>query len=93
MMLIIMKPSTREKLINWANGNNWSASHPLDMERFWKFVIEAYTNGDSQISEDEFYGSLSSFYDDEDVLTDYYIKYENGIELLDCYNKEKDGFQ
>ena len=84
----MMNPSTKEKLQIWASNNNWSASHPLDMERFWDFVTEAYRNGDNQISEDEFYSFLSTFYSDEDTLTDYYIKYENGIELLRSYRKE-----
>lgn len=80
--------NTKEKLQLWAEDNNWSAAHPLDMERFWDFVIEAYRNNDHSITEEEFYTIVSSFYNDEDVLTDFYIKYENGIELLRRYNKQ-----
>jgi len=83
-----MNTSTKEKLQLWAQNNNWSTSHPLDTERFWDFVSEAYRNQDTQISEDEFYSFLSSFCNDEDTLTNYYIKYEDGIELLRCYNKD-----
>lgn len=83
-----MTNATKEKLKVWAENNNWSSYHPSDTERFWDFVITAYDNKDNGISEDEFYGFLSSYSTDEDILTSYYIKYEDGIELLRCYNKE-----
>lgn len=81
-----MNQSTKQKLKEWAESNNWSVSHPLDDERFWDFVIEAYKNGDKAISETEFYELVATYYQDEDTLTDFYIKYENGIKLLDRYN-------
>jgi len=77
-----MNTPTKEKLRIWAENNNWSNSHPLDEERFWDFVIEAYRNGDKEILENEFYSFLLSFYEDEDTLTEYYLKYKDGIELL-----------
>lgn len=83
-----MNETTKEKLVKWAESNNWSLSHPLDDERFWDFVIEAYKNGDVAIPEAEFYGLVSGYYNDEDTLTDFYIKYENGIELLKQYDKK-----
>ncbi len=88
IVIVMMNPSTKEKLELWANNNNWSLPHPLDKERFWGFVIEAYRNGDDEIPEDEFYAFLSNFYNDEDTLTNYYIKYEDGIDLLHSYDKK-----
>lgn len=82
-----MNQSTKEKLKNWAENNNWSTSHPLDDERFWDFVIEAYKNGDKSIPETEFYELVATYYQDEDTLTDFYIKYENGIRLLERTNQ------
>ena len=83
-----MNSKTKDKLHAWAVSNNWSSRHPSDMERFWDFVIEAYKNGDVAIKGEEFYGFLSSFYQDEDTLIDFYIKYENGIELLREYSQK-----
>ena len=83
----MMNTSTKEKLKLWAENNNWSSSHPIDEERFWDFVIEAYRKGDREIQENEFYSSLTSFYEDEDTLTEYYIKYKDGIELLSRYTQ------
>lgn len=82
-----MKNETLEKLKNWASNNNWRSAHPLDEERFWLFVIEAYKNEDALISEDDFFQILKKFYPDEEILTDYYIKYENGIDLLTTYSR------
>lgn len=82
-----MKKSVQDKLEAWASNNNWSVSHPLDDERFWDFVIEAYKNADVGIPEDDFYGAIVKYCTDEDTLTDYYIKYQNGITLLKRYGK------
>ncbi|HEY4515097.1 MAG TPA: hypothetical protein VJJ22_02970 [Candidatus Paceibacterota bacterium] len=77
-----MKTSVLEKLDLWASNNNWGVSHPSDDERFWSFVIEAFKSGDTSIPEDDFYGAIVKYYADEDILTKYYTKFENGIELL-----------
>ncbi len=82
-----MKIEVSEKLDNWAKNNNWSSSHPQDGERFWDFVIEAFKRGDHAIAEEDFYRALVGYYNDEDVLTDMYIKYENGVELLRQFTK------
>ncbi len=82
-----MKTNVLEKLEAWASNNNWSVSHPLDDECFWEFVIEAYKNGDTSIHEDDFYGAIFKYYTDEDALTKYYTKYEDGITLLKQYSK------
>lgn len=82
-----MKTNVSEKLEIWASNNNWSVSHPLDDERFWDFVIEAFRSDDTSITEDDFYGIISKHYSDEDTLTEYYIKYQNGIELLTQFTK------
>ncbi len=74
-----MKTNVSQKLEIWASNNNWSVSHPLDDERFWDFVIEAYKSEDTSIPEDDFYGIISKYYSDEDTLTEYYIKYQNSI--------------
>lgn len=75
------------KLDLWAVNNNWNLPHPLDNERFWDFVIEAFKRGDLAIPEDDFYGALVNYCSDEDTLTESYIKYENGIALLKQYAK------
>lgn len=82
-----MKTNVSQKLEIWASNNNWSVSHPLDDERFWDFVIEAYKSEDTSIPEDDFYGIISKYYSDEDTLTEYYIKYQNSIELLTQFTK------
>lgn len=82
-----MTKTVLEKLELWASNNNWSLSHPLDSERFWDFVIEAFRNGDLAIPEDDFYGTIVKHCSDEDALTESYIRYENGIALLKQYAK------
>ena len=77
-----MNKNVSEKLKVWASNNNWKSSRPVNDECFWDFVIEAFKNGDYFISEEDFYGILVKYHNDEDVLTDLYFKYKNGIELL-----------
>ncbi len=82
-----MKKNVLEKLNAGASSNNCGVSHPLDDERFYDFVIEAFKGGDTAIPEQDFYEAVSKYYSDEDALTESYIKYENGIELLRQYAK------
>jgi hypothetical protein len=84
----MMNQRTKEKLEKWARNKNWSLSHPLDNVRYNDFIIEAYKNGDTEISETEFYELISTYYNDENTLTNFYSKYENGIELLSNYEKK-----
>lgn len=83
-----MKKETQQKLELFAKLNNWQMPHPQDMERFYGFVIEAYNNGDTEISRDKFLEVVRPFCKmNEDELTKWIIKFENGIELLKVYNK------
>ena len=83
-----MNKNVREKLELWASNNNWSSNHPLDDERFWNFVIEAFHSGEHKITEDDFYSVLMPHCKDEDILTENYIRYEDGIELLSQFTKK-----
>jgi len=82
-----MKDNIRKKLELWASNNNWALSHPLDDERFWDFVIEVFNSSERQITEDDFYSVLIPYCEDEDILTENYIRYENGIEVLNQFTK------
>ena len=83
----MMNEKTKIKLETFAHLNNWSLSHPLDMERFWEFVIEAYNNGDT-IDEESFCTVIKPFYKlDEKESNKWFFRYENGIELLGVYHK------
>lgn len=83
-----MHSITKQKLESFAYLNNWSASHPLDMERFWGFVIEAYNNGETSLSEEEIDNVIKPIHElNEDELSKWFIMYENGIELLRVFNK------
>ena len=57
-----MKQKIQQKLELFAKLNNWQMPHPLDMERFYEFVIEAYRNGDMEISKDKFLEVVRPFY-------------------------------
>jgi len=82
-----MNEKTKNKLETFAHLNNWSLSHPLDMERFWEFVIEAYNNSDT-IDEESFYTVIEPFYKlDQKELNKWFFRYEDGIELLRVYHK------
>jgi len=83
-----MNNATKQKLEIFAKSNNWQIPHPLDMERFWEFVIEAYNNGDTALSTDEFNWVIEPIYKlEEKDLIKWLIKYEDGIELLRTYSK------
>lgn len=83
-----MENSTKQKLKLFAEFNNWQAAHPLDMKRFYEFIIEAYENKDTEISKDEFLEVVNPIYEmNEDELDKWIRKFENGIELLRIYNK------
>jgi len=44
--------------------------------------------GDLAISEGDFYGVLVKYCNDEDILTEMYTKYKNGIALLQQSTKK-----
>lgn len=85
-----MKNEIEQKLKTFAENNNWQMPHPLDMDRFYEFVIEAYNDGGAEITRDEFLEVVNPIYKlSEDELDKWLIKYENGIELLKIYNKNR----
>lgn len=58
------------------------------MKRFYEFVIEAYNNRDTEISNDEFLEVVNPFYKmNKDELKEWKNRFENGIELLKVYTK------
>jgi len=59
------------------------------MDRFWDFVSVAYRNNDRQIDKQEFVDILKAYCSglDEEKQSDWYGKYQNGIDLLEIYNK------
>ena len=76
-----MNNKTREKLADFAGLDTWSSFHPLDMQRFNDFIIEAYKNGDLGISQEDFLAAFSNK-NLEEVAIKFYGKYQDGIELL-----------
>ncbi|MFA6145888.1 MAG: hypothetical protein WC697_00970 [Patescibacteria group bacterium] len=83
-----MRKETQQKLELFAQNNNWQMPSPLDMERFYEFIIEAYNNRDTEITRDKFLEVVNPFYKiNEDELDKWIIRFENGIELLKVYNK------
>ena len=83
-----MNNNTKQKLELFAKFNNWQMSHPLDMKRFYEFIIKAYKNGDTEISKDEFLEMVNPIYKmNEEELDRWIIKFECGVELLKAYNK------
>ena len=83
-----MKNSTQQKLELFAGENNWRSPSPLDMESWYEFVIEAYKNGDTEISRDNFLEIINPFYKmSEDEMVKWLIRFENGIGLLKVYSR------
>lgn len=86
-----MQQSTQQKLEQFAKLNNWQMPHPLDIERFCEFIIEAHNNGDTKITKDKFLAVVNPFYKmDEDELDKWIRRFENGIELLKVRDKNKE---
>lgn len=84
-----MNDNTKKKLKSFAHNNNWTAPHQLDMGRFYRFVIEAYKAGDTNIARDEFLEVIEPIHKmGDEELSEWMIKYEQGIELLKVYNNE-----
>ena len=86
-----MQQATRQKLELFTKLNNWQMPHPLDIERFCDFIVEAYNNGDTEIARDKFLEVVNPFYKmDEDELDKWTKRFENGIELLKVKDKNKE---
>lgn len=85
-----MHNSTKRRLEVFSSNNNWQMPHPLDMKRFYEFIIEAYNNGDTKILRENFSEIVesSSHKIGEDELDEWIILFENGIELLKVYNNK-----
>jgi len=92
-----MTPATRKLLQGFATLANWNAlGNPVDMERFWDFVISAYRNAEHDISLDEFLDVVGHAKGKEDAhgikffnkkrdlaaKMFMYRKYEDGVTLL-----------
>lgn len=84
-----MQNSTKQKLELFVAENNWRSPCPLDMERFYEFVIEAYNSRDREIPRDNFLEVINKFYKiSDDELVKWSTKFEDGIGLLKVYNKK-----
>lgn len=77
-----MQDSVKEKLDKFASLANFSMPHPLDMGRFWEFVIEAFRVEDKHIAHEAFEDEIKKHHSDEEIIDELFGKYENGIELL-----------
>ena len=84
-----MKDSTKEYFDSFALSCNWGVPHSLDMEKFWRFVIEAYRNGERSLSEEEFSQLVPTREFDQEELDEWIVCFEHGIDLLEVL--EKDG--
>ncbi len=84
-----MENSTKQYFNTFASSCNWTVPHPLDMEKFWRFVIEAYKNGERSLSEEEFSQLVPTREFDQEELDEWIVCFEHGIDLLEVL--EKDG--
>ena len=84
-----MENSTKQYFNTFASSCNWTVPHPLDMEKFWRFVIEAYKNGERSLSEEEFSQLVPTREFDQEELDTWIINFDHGIDLLEVL--EKDG--
>ena len=78
-----------KKIKGWAGMATYDSWHPLDMERFYRFVIESYKQKE-HISADEFRSRIIEFSGrdiGEENFWNFYGKYESGLELLKIYNE------
>lgn len=82
-----MTNNTKQKLIAFIGLDSWNSKHPSDMDRFYEFIIEAYKNGDRDISQDEFLEVVGSNKINECETKEWMGRIENGIDLLKVYNK------
>lgn len=83
-----MKQATKQKLQYWVENGNFSG-HPRDTERFFDFIVEAYRNGDTSISLDEFSEVVGDRLKDGKIKAGFYTRYDEGVELLKFYDGEK----
>jgi len=81
----MLTDSTKRKLELFAKMNNWEIPHPLDMERFWSFIIEAYNSGEVNLVSEDFESVIKGRSIEE--IQDWVKRYEEGIGLLQYYNK------
>lgn len=80
-----MNQTTKQKLQYWVENGDLGG-HPKDTERFFDFIIEAYKNGDTNISLDEFSEIVRDYLTDEKIRASFYTKYDDGVELLKYYD-------
>ncbi len=83
-----MKNSTKQRFDAFALSCNWTVPHPLDMERFWRFVIEAYKNDEKSLSEEEFSQLVPTRKFDQEELDEWLVRFEQGIALLEVLDKD-----
>ncbi|MDA3840610.1 MAG: hypothetical protein PF572_06020 [Patescibacteria group bacterium] len=84
-----MNNLTKKKLEIFAHSNNWQTPHHLDMERFYIFIIEAYSNGDISLDKDDLMEAINPIHKlNEEESIKWIIQYEQGIELLRVYNQD-----
>jgi len=99
-----MFSETKKLLEQFATQANWGTlGNPVDMERFWNFVIAAYRNNEQNISLAEFLRAVGApkiskeagrdikFFNKRKELSAkmfMFHKYEDGIKLLHQFEKK-----
>jgi len=83
-----MNEEVKRTLTSYLSSANFGITHPLDIERFYEFIIVSYKEGiliDSEDFENMVKEKAPGI--DDKWLSKKYSLYENGIELLKKYNK------
>ncbi len=83
-----MENSTKEYFDSFASSCNWTVPHPADMERFWRFVIEAYKNDEKSLSDQEFSELVPAYDFTQEQLDSWIVRFEHGIALLEVLDND-----
>lgn len=70
----------------YVHSANFSGPHPSDEERFYGFVITSYKNK-TKVNPDKFAEIIKKEAPslEEDRISEYYSRYERGLDLLRVY--------
>ncbi len=88
-----MQKETEEKFRDFISRETWYTANQTDRDKFYQFIVEAYKNGDTDVSFDEFFRFIKEIQKNgdnfEEQARDHYSKYETGIEILKIYSIKK----
>jgi len=84
---MMMDPHTRERLQQFSDTANKNTLHPLDMGRFFDFIIHVHVAVQPRVPEGELHDALAASHFPDETVDRLVTVYNHGLDLLRRYDE------